>query len=153
MTTKGKFASDTTVTAERSMAEIMGVLKKYGAKKYAFVDEAEQIGVAFEMRDRRVRFVLALPKPGEVRVKVNQTNATRVSQSAYEQAIRQKWRALLLAIRAKLESVESGIETFEEAFLAQLVLPSGETMGQWAVPQIEQAYLGRLMPPLLNDRN
>jgi hypothetical protein len=34
------------------------------------------------------------------------------------QARRQKWRALSLCIKAKLERVESKIETFEEAFLA-----------------------------------
>ena len=40
----------------------------------------------------------------------------------WEQAVRQRWRALALVIKAKLESVESGIETTEQAFLANVVV-------------------------------
>ena len=43
--------------------------------------------------------------------------------------VRRRWRALLLVIKAKLESVESGIETFEEAFASQIVLANGQTVG------------------------
>jgi hypothetical protein len=66
-----------------------------------------------------------------------------------EQAVRQRWRALALVIKAKLEAFESGIETFEQAFLANILLPDGQTVGQWMVPQVEQAYLTGTMPGLL----
>jgi len=55
----------------------------------------------------------------------------------------------VLAIKAKLECVESGIASFEEEFLAYIVLPNQQTMGQLALPQIAQAYGGGKMPPLL----
>lgn len=70
-------------------------------------------------------------------------------ETAWEQACRQKWRALNLAILAKLEAVESGITTFEEEFLAHLVLPNGRTVGQWAVPSVTKALTDGKMPPLL----
>ena len=41
---------------------------------------------------------------------------------------RQRWRALNLAIKAKLEAVESGIVTFDQEFLAHIVGPSGQTV-------------------------
>jgi len=69
---------------------------------------------------------------------------------AWEQACRQRWRALNLAILAKLEAVEAGITTFEEEFLAHLVLPNGKTVGQWAVPAVGKALSDGKMPPLLS---
>jgi hypothetical protein len=57
--------------------------------------------------------------------------------------------ALALAIKAKLEAVESGIATFEEEFLAYVVLPDGQSVGQHVLPNIEQAYVTNKMPPLL----
>jgi hypothetical protein len=66
-----------------------------------------------------------------------------------EVARRQRWRALALAIKAKLEAVESGIATFEEEFMAYIVLPDGQTVGEFLSPQIEAAYSSGRMPPLL----
>jgi hypothetical protein len=55
----------------------------------------------------------------------------------------------LLVIKAKIESIESGVETFDEAFLANIVTPDGRTIAQWAVPQIERAYIEGKMPTQL----
>ena len=41
---------------------------------------------------------------------------------------RQRARALLLVIKAKLESIDSGVETFEQAFLANIVMSDGATV-------------------------
>ena len=70
-------------------------------------------------------------------------------RSAWEQACRQRWRPLLLIIRAKLEAVESDITTLESEFLANIVLPNGGTVGDWLVPQIEEVYGTGRMPPML----
>ena len=59
---------------------------------------------------------------------------------AWERSCRQKWRALALVIKAKLEAVEAGITTFEDEFLAATMLPDGATVSSWLQPQIEQAY-------------
>jgi hypothetical protein len=70
-------------------------------------------------------------------------------RKAYEQAERQRWRALALVIKAKLEAVESGITEFEREFMAHIVLPGGGTVGDWMLPQIEQAYSSGQMPAML----
>ena len=70
-------------------------------------------------------------------------------QSAWEQACRQHWGALLLIMRAKLEAVESGITTLESEFLANIVLPDRGTVGQWLAPQVDEAYATGRMPPTL----
>ena len=61
----------------------------------------------------------------------------------------QRWRALLLVVKAKLEAVEAEIATFEEEFLPHIVLPNGRTVGEMALPEIERAYQGGRTPALL----
>ena len=43
----------------------------------------------------------------------------------------------------------SGITTLEEEFLAHMVLPDGQTVGQWLLPQVADAYDTHQMPPML----
>ena len=66
-----------------------------------------------------------------------------------DQACRQRWRALLLVIKTKLEAVSAGISTLEEEFLANIVLPNNTTAGEWMIPQIDRAYRTSEMPALL----
>jgi hypothetical protein len=67
----------------------------------------------------------------------------------WEQAVRQRWRALALVIKAKLEAVESGISEFESEFMANIVLPDGKSVGEWMRPQIAEAYRIGEMPSML----
>jgi hypothetical protein len=69
----------------------------------------------------------------------------------WEQATRQRWRALHLVIKAKLEAVESGIVDFDSEFLAHLVLPNGRTVADEVVPMVETAYATNQMPQLLPE--
>lgn len=68
---------------------------------------------------------------------------------AWEQACRSKWRSLFLCIKAKLEAVECGITEFEDEFLAHIVLPDGNTAGDFLKPQIAIAYDTGDMPKSL----
>jgi hypothetical protein len=79
------------------------------------------------------------------------TDALRRLLDHYElcRACRQRWRALALVIKAKLEAVESGIATFDEEFMNWILLPNGQTVGDMIRPKIEQVYLTGELPPLL----
>jgi hypothetical protein len=66
-----------------------------------------------------------------------------------DQQARQKWRALLLCLKAKLEAVESDIFSFEEEFLAHVVMPDGKTVGQHVVPGIRTMIESGVMPKSL----
>ena len=70
-------------------------------------------------------------------------------EKAYEQSVRQKWRALAASIKAKFAAVEAGISVFEREFFYDTVLPNGQTVGEYMLPQIEEAYRIGNMPPLL----
>ncbi|MEE0100346.1 MAG: hypothetical protein U0I48_01230, partial [Acutalibacteraceae bacterium] len=96
------------------------------------------------------KFFLPLPKKEEFRFTPTGRDRTENSQyEAWEQACRQRWRALKLVIQAKLEAVECGISVFEDEFMANIVLPDGGTVSDFMLPQIKQAYLTGDMPPML----
>jgi hypothetical protein len=67
----------------------------------------------------------------------------------HEKACRQRWRALALCIKAKLEAVEAGITQFEEEFYAHIVLPGGRTIYEETSEAVRVTYESGKMPPLL----
>lgn len=142
-----QYAKRTTVSVERTRNEIEATLARYGAKQFMYGWGAAGALVAFVVRvdsgqDRQVRFELPLPSR-DLREFTHHSQGKRTAEAAerlWEQACRQRWRALLLVIKAKLEAIEVGVATFEDEFLAYTMLPSGETVSQWLGPQIEIAY-------------
>jgi len=156
----GKYALNTSVSTDKSINEIRAVLKKYGATGFAFGESNQAIQVGFELRGRRVRFRVPMPTAESVKNQIDlnvRNQYTRglsnneVVKRTIEKATPQLYRALLLVIKAKLESVESGIESFDQAFMAHLLLPSGETISEWWAPQADQIYSGKRMPPMLGS--
>lgn len=151
-----RYAAKTEVSSTKSREEIERTLTRYGADQFMYGWQDQAAVVAFRMNDRRVRFILPLPARDEKRFthfKRAGYWTQRTSQDAinkeYEQAIRQRWRALALVIKAKLEAVEGGISEFEDEFLANILLPTGETVGEWIRPQVADSYLTGKMPPML----
>lgn len=150
-----KFAARTKVSSEKSKNEIERTLIRYGATEFMYGTKPEWAVIAFKMVGRQVRFMLPLPNRNNtefteyMRGSSCWERAPEAADRLYEQAIRQRWRALALVIKAKLEAVESGITEFEDEFLAHIVLPNGQTMGEFAKPQIAAAYETGNMPPLL----
>ena len=148
-----RYAQDTSVSVEKSRAEIEALLNKYGATSFmSGVNQVEAV-IAFEMKDRKIMFRLPLPSKTEKRFTHTQGQGKprhpEDQHKAWEQACRSRWRALALAIKAKLEAVSVGITTFEDEFLAHIVLPGGMTVGQHIRPRIAQAYESGEVPALL----
>lgn len=147
-----RYAENTSVSVDRSRAEVERVLQRYGASSFAYGWDAGRQMIQFDYSTRRVRIVLDLPDPKAkefTRTPTGLARSEQASRAAWDQSVRQRWRALVLVIKAKLEAVESGITTFEDEFLAWTVLPSGGTFGEWARPQLDEAYMGGHMPALL----
>ena len=106
----------------------------------------------FHLDNRRIIFRLPLPdsKSSEfTRTPTGKGRAPAAAEAAYEQAVKQRWRALALVIKAKLEAVEAGISTVEDEFLAHVALPAGGTVGEWLKPKLDAIYDGEQMPALL----
>ena len=123
------YAERTSVTVPKSKTDIEKVVKKYGAESWALMEQGATVKVAFRIQGRNILFAMNVPDG--------------------VQKERTIWRALLLTIKAKLESASSGIETFEEAFLANIVMPDGQTVAEHTRPAIEAGYSGDNSVPLL----
>ena len=144
------YAAQTRVPISRTKTDIEELLGKHGATSFAYATEGDLSLVAFSMSGRRVQItlmMLSIDDYARTAHKARQTAATQ--RSAWEQACRQRWRALLLIIRAELEAVESRTTTLESEFLADIVLPDGGTVGRWLAPQVEEAYATNTMLPVL----
>lgn len=147
-----RYAEGTTVPPERSQAEISEQLRRYGATSYVSGYEDNRAMIAFKANDRTVRFILELPLPGGEEFRWTPTRQQRrpeAARSAYEAEIRRRWRALALAIKAKLEAVSTGIASFEDEFLAYTVLPDNTTVGDRARVELEEAWRTGQAPPRL----
>lgn len=149
-----KYAANTDVPVFRSKSEIEKTVERYGANQFLSGWDSDRgtAMIGFSMHDRQIRFMLPMPDRRSPEFTETPTGKQRKADAAYtawEQGCRQRWRALALAIKAKLEAVESGITEFEDEFMAQIVMPNGSTFGTWAVPQIQNAYDTGVMPELL----
>jgi hypothetical protein len=149
-----RYAQNTSVPIDRSRAEVERVLARYGATGFGYSWERREVPIVpvpvyepkielrefatlvFHVRDRRVR--LDIPMPSE-----REAGSTQKAEAA----ARQRWRAVVLVIKAKLEAVESGISTLDAEFLANIITDDGRTIGEAIIPRLSEAVkAGRLLP-------
>lgn len=151
-----QYAQDTEVSPEKSRAEIERTLTRYGASAFASGWEGSRAFIGFKMADRQIRFIVPLPEEGEEQFRYVRTGqygkrqrTAKERQAAWEKALRSRWRAILLVIKAKCEAVASGIVTLDQEWLPYIVLPTGRTVGDTAIPAIQHAYATGELRPLL----
>jgi hypothetical protein len=125
----GTYAARTDVPVGRSRDELHKVLTRWGADQFAYGESADRWVVGFAYHGRAVRFVIDVPDT--------------------DQAKRQRWRALVLVVKAKLEAIALGLATFETEFLGHLVLPTGDTMGEHVAPQLPAMYAEGRVPQVM----
>lgn len=144
-----RYAAKTSVSPEKSRAEIEEMLRRYGADQFVSGWDGERkAAIQFRCNGRYVAFHLTLPDREEKRFRgtrrqwnrVTRNYETRQLSAAHEQEVRRCWRSLALVIKAKLEAVATGITTFEAEFLSHIVMPDGKTVGQHVGPQVAAAY-------------
>lgn len=149
------YARKTETSVEASRMEIERTLTRYGADHFAYMNSPDKAVVGFQIKHLRVRFDMPMPHRDDKAFteykrghSVHQRSET-AAFAEWQQACKQRWRALALVIKAKLEACEVGIATFEEEFLAYIVMPDGQRVGDHAIPAIAAAVEGKPMPPLL----
>jgi hypothetical protein len=152
-----RYAKDTEVPVEKSRAEIETTVNRYGATGFMSGWHGSNATIAFELRQRRIRFMLKLPDKLDKRFtrteRFGHTRSGENALKAWEQSCRQLWRALALAIKAKLEAVECGISEFDSEFMANIVLPTGLTIYETMQPDMNMICTTGRLPPLLPGPN
>lgn len=155
----GRYASQTEVPIERSRAEIEECLRRYGATSFTSGWDEKSALIAFRLKSLAIRFILPIPTGTEERfrwktdrygMKKKLTENQQIK--AHDQELRQRWRALLLVVKAKLEAVECGISSLEKEFMAFIVMPNDESLGDWFVRTHLEAIRGGKMPLALEGR-
>lgn len=144
---------DTSVPVEKSQGEIRRLLHANGAANFSFGEGIFEgtiwALVEFVHHEQLVRVRVPLKEPdprvvaGKVQRAVTRSKA-QIVDDMVEQEARRIWRVLYHGLKARLVSVEEGVETFEQAFLAHLVDPvTNRTLWEAAKALIEQGAMKR----------
>jgi len=153
----GQYASGTSVDAGASRAEIERTLARYGATAFGYMTQesegASRAAVTFVAHGRQVRLTVEMPSRADRRfTHTPSTKRPRTPEAAYkewEAETRRVWRALALLVKALLEAVDSGITTFEEAFLPYTIVPgTGRTVHEQVGADMERAIASGEPPRL-----
>lgn len=151
-----RYAQGTDVSSEKSIMEIRHILTRYGADAFMFGEDTAVHKAVISFKFRGKFFKLDVPLPDKKARDITHTPARgqlrspQAQEEAYEQATRQRWRAVALLVKALLEATESGLDALAERIMQSLILlPDGQTVGEWMQPQIERAYLTGEMPSSL----
>lgn len=128
MQTRGTYAARTDVTVERSIDEARAVLRRYGVEEIAVAESPA--GRLIAWRDRGAGYRLNVARPG--------------AGAKAEQQERQQWRALVLVLKAMLETAPVAGLDVDALLLPYRVLPDGRTVAESA-PQIEAAGWAALL--------
>jgi hypothetical protein len=146
------YAANTSVSSEKSRVEIEQTLRRYGASSFGYLSEETQATVLFTLGDRRIRFTVPLPdyNSREFTHHSQGKRSDSAREDLYEKAVRQRWRALALVVKAKLEATEAGISTVEQEFYAHTVLPNNQTVWEATHESVDLAITSGSMRALEN---
>jgi hypothetical protein len=114
-----RYAEDTSVPIDRTQAEVKDRLRKAGADQLAIYEGSGSSMVGFALAGRMYRLTVPLS--------ANPKSAAQDEKRA--------WRLLLLLLKAKLEAVTEGATTIEREFLADMLLPNGQTVYERSAPR------------------
>jgi hypothetical protein len=144
------YASETTVPVFRSQQEIQEIIGRYGASSFMFGMKGSQAMIGFEAGGRQIKMVINMPGRDVFRRdKRGNARTDKQMDTCMAQGERQRWRALVLIVKAKLEAVASGVATFEQEFLPYMVLPGGKTVHEELAPRLAAWYQKGEVPKLL----
>jgi hypothetical protein len=148
------YAEGTTVPAERTRLEIEQLITKFvgdkGRRGVGFENGCAII--YFEKDTWAVQMKVRMPTSEEAAKIKNPLGryrgpASPAQQAAWlEQQTKERWRQLLLVLKAKFTAYEHQIETFEQLFMAHLVV-GGQHVGEQLLPALKRiAATGRETP-------
>jgi len=148
-----KYAVNTDVPVNRTQADIERTLRKYGADDVitGSSQRQRQALVQFTYRSLPLAIRVPLPDPAAPEFTKTPTGLDRSEsavQQAWEASCRQQWRVLLLILKAALEAVENDVLPPEKAFLPWIMLPTGQTIGDAAMPHVARMLSSGEVPLL-----
>jgi len=145
------YAEGTSVSKGRTLVEIERILMRFGCTEFAQGTRSEPPMALIGFTKDGLSYRVTLPLPSPDRPEFTHSPAGRrrydaqESRARWEQGTMERWRALALYVKAMVVAVESGIVSFETAFLPYMLGPGGRTVAEECVPQaLEAAAEGRM---------
>lgn len=140
---------ESTTSGEKALGEMQKILRAFGCNKFGNMLDTEkgELMVQFEYRGRQVSVTASSKGYAAAWLKAHPyTYATRATKSQHEQkALRIGGVAVYSILRdwikGQIMAVETGVLSFEGAFLGQIMLPSGKTV-------LEQVQTQEMLPAL-----
>lgn len=119
-----------------ALNEIARTLEAFGASSFGSMEDFAQgdLIIQFEYRGRRITARANAKGYAATWLRRNPWNSRRrITQREYEERALRQGRVAVYSIlrdliRAQITAVETGLLTFEAAFLGQIMLPGGETI-------------------------
>lgn len=137
-----RYAKTTTVSVERSKAEVEKTLKRYGIKEFFFGSSPKGDGFGFKHDGNVYKINMPHPNPDDFS-----------TDKQFEQACRQRWRIMLLSMKADLEKIEIGLISFDDQFLYAKALPDGSTVSDFMkLPENKRRLEKAEMPKMLTGK-
>jgi hypothetical protein len=148
-----RYADETEVPAEKTRAELDGLLQRNGATQRAtYIDDASgTAAIGFTLGGRMMRLEVKIARASSTDAPANRGGVTIEAwvRNRNAQAERSAWRRLLLVVKAKLELIADGGSTVEREFLADILLPDGRTVHQMLAAPLGEAYATGQIPTRL----
>jgi len=140
---------ENTTAGDKALGEIQKLLRAFGCSKFGSMvdDEEGSVLVQFEYRGRMVNVKASIDGYAAAWLKAHPyTNRTRSTKTDHERKAREiasiaVYSILRDWIKGQIMAIETGVLSFEGAFLGQILLPNGNTV-------LEQVQESKLMPKL-----
>lgn len=124
-----RYAEGTTVSVDRSRAELRRILVNHGVLRLAWASEPAGDIIQFEYGGQLFRLRVAYPTAGDLAT----TRRPRNLRAALEAEWRRRWRAIVLLIKAKLEFADGETTSLFRELLPYAVLTDGRTLEEAVV--------------------
>lgn len=112
----GRYAEGTTVAVEKSVEDLRRLATRYGADEFTYAMSPHGGVVMFKLQGYPLRYDVTFP-----------TDEDTVKRAEAEW--RRRWRVVLLRAKGQFEAIEDGDTSVPQAFMAQLMMEDGTTLG------------------------
>lgn len=156
-----KYASGTTVSVDKTVAEIQRLVKAHGATRWNYQEWDDTTPraamIRFVLGGMPLRMSVAEPERSEHETSPAGRYRTEAQiDAAVEAEHRRCWRELFLLIKAKLVAIQSGVVTMQDEWLSYVLLETEETVGEYVGPRlVELQHRGamELLPPVIREED
>lgn len=153
-----RYAASTDTTVEKTRFDLESELYRFGAEGFGYAVQGSRAVVSFLYNNYQIRLELPLPdmndpqavlEAGKEIARAGRKRMPTSANEAFDSVMKQRWRALLLILKAKLVAITEEVRSFEEEFGWDIVLPNQQTVGQYLQPQLEEGRRGGTLPKAL----